>query len=133
MHGGARISLYVHKGAPWGVCLPLFVFVRGFFVANTHFITLTLIKNTWPYSRGQSVHKSAPCSAQPLLSKALRLLLLRSQHPGLCTFNCGAALGGITAAHGAAGAHPFVNALYLGRLLTHTHTLHTMSLRQYTV
>lgn len=64
--------------APWGVCLSLFVFVRGFFEANTHFITLTLIKNTWPYSRGQSVHKSAQCSVQHSPSKALRPLLLRS-------------------------------------------------------
>lgn len=68
----------VHEGAPWGVCLSLFVFVRGFFVANTHFITLTLIKNTWPCSRGQSVHKSAQCSVQHLASKALWPLLLRS-------------------------------------------------------
>lgn len=76
--GAPYLCVCVHKGAPWGVCLSLFVFVRGFFVANTHFITLTLIKNTWPYSRGQSVHKSAQCSVQHSPSKALRPLLLRS-------------------------------------------------------
>lgn len=57
------------------VCQAIFFF---FFEANTHFITLTLIKNTWPYSRGQSVHKSAQCSVQHSPSKAHRPLLLRS-------------------------------------------------------
>lgn len=117
------VSLSMCTKGPLGEFVFLYLCLSGdFFVANTHFITLTLIKNTWPYSRGQSVHKSAQRSVEHSPSKALRLLLLRSQRPGLCLFNCGAALGGVTAARGAVGAHPSVNASHHGPLLVHIHT-----------
>lgn len=77
--GFALVRVRACTKGPLGEFVFLYLCLSGdFFVANTHFITLTLIKNTWPCSRGQSVHKSAQCSVQHLASKALWPLLLRS-------------------------------------------------------
>lgn len=132
----------LHPAPPRGLCRSLFVFVRGFssslflfFQANTHFITLTLIKNTWPCSRGQWAHKSAQRSLQhspvrPLARSLAPSLPLSPPpppspspthcwHPGL--FNCGAALGsGTSTQRRLAAARPSVRALGHARLLAHT-------------
>lgn len=112
-----------HKGAPRGVCLSLFVFVRGFFEANTHFITLTLIKNTWPRSRGQSVHKSAQCSVQhsPVQRSPAPAPSLLASRP-FCSFNCGAALGSVTAAQRGLRAHIHPSERLATLRCSHAHT-----------
>lgn len=102
---------------PLGEFVFFYLCLSGFFFfveANTHFITLTLIKNTWPYSEGHSVHKSPRRWVCRWPSKALRTFLLYYEHPGLYSLNCGAALGSVTAARRAVGAHPSVTALRHG-------------------
>lgn len=105
------------------------MFVGGFFEANTHFITLTLIKNTWPYSRGQSEHKSARRWVGARLSGSAAPPLLRSWHPGLHSFNCGAALGSVTAAQRGRG-RASTRRHAPPRSAAHTHTLHAITLQR---